>query len=168
MHKIFNVRTDYFCIVVKICINCQQEKEHHAKGLCYSCYKQLKWQPKTAKCKRCGRQMQIHAKGLCAGCYNYIFHLESNKAYHQRRKNNVDLKTFRKTTKECMVCGFDKIVDLHHIDKNKNNNSPKNLVGLCPNHHRMINNLKFRNEIWQILKEKGFDLPLDQNISPKN
>jgi len=104
--------------------------------------------------------MEIHAKGLCAGCYNYIFHLDKNKAYNQRKSNNVDLKTFRKVTKECVICNFDKIVDLHHIDKNKKNNSPKNLIGLCPNHRRMINNLKFRDEILKILKEKGYDMPL--------
>ncbi|MCK4997525.1 HNH endonuclease [Candidatus Pacearchaeota archaeon] len=108
--------------------------------------------------------MQIHAKGLCPGCYNYVFHLESNKAYHQRKQNKVDLKTFRKTTESCAICGFDEIVDIHHIDTNKSNNSSKNLVGLCPNHHRMIHNFKFRNEIFQILKEKGFDLPFDEKL----
>jgi hypothetical protein len=148
-------------MVLKICKNCNQEKEHHAKGLCYACYKKLKWTPKTSKCKRCKKEATIHAKGLCASCYNYIFHSESNKAYQQRRKNKIDLKTYQKVTKSCAVCGFDKIVDIHHIDKNKQNNSPKNLIGLCPNHHRMINNLKFRNEIWQILKEKGYDLPIE-------
>jgi hypothetical protein len=151
-------------MVRKICTNCHEEKEHHAKGLCYSCYKKLKWQPKLGKCKRCKREMAIHAKGLCAGCYNYVFHLESNKAYHQRKQNKVDLKTFRKTTESCAMCEFNKIVDIHHIDANKQNNSPKNLVGLCPNHHRMIHNFKFRNEIFQALKEKGFDLPLDEKL----
>ena len=105
--------------------------------------------------------MALHAKGLCAGCYNYIFHADKNKAYNVRKSSGVDLQTYRRTTKECVICGFDKMVDLHHIDKNKSNHSPKNLIGLCPNHHRMINNLNFRHEIFQILKEKGFDLPTD-------
>lgn len=150
-----------FTMVVKKCMNCGEEREHHAKGFCYPCYKKLKWKPKMLKCKRCKQNRTMHAKGLCASCYNYVFHLESNKAYNQRRKNNIDLKTFRKVTTECAICGFEKIVDIHYIDKNKQNSSPKNLVGLCPNHHRMINNLKFRLDIWKILKEKGFDLPLE-------
>jgi hypothetical protein len=151
--------------MIKECTNCHAQKEHHAKGLCYSCYKKLKWSPKLLICKRCKRKRPVHAKGLCAGCYNYVFHLDNNKAYNHRKSRGVDLKTYRKTTKSCVICGFDKVVDLHHIDKNKGNNSPKNLVGLCPNHHRMANTLTFRQEIFQNLKEKGFDLPLEENIN---
>jgi len=58
-------------------------------------------------------------------------------------------------------------VDLHHIDGNKKNNSSKNLIGLCPNHHRMINNSRFRQEIFEKLKESGFVLPLEQKFSSK-
>ncbi len=150
--------------MIKKCINCNQEKEHHAKGLCYTCYKKTKWKPKLTICKRCKRKINIHAKGLCAGCYNYIFHLDKNKAYNQRKQNNVDLKTFRKVTKQCVICDFNKIVDLHYIDTNKQNNSKKNLIGLCPNHHRMIHNFNFRNEIFQLLKQKGFDLPINEKL----
>ena len=151
-------------MTVKTCQNCNKEKEHHAKGLCYTCYKKLKWQPKIATCKRCKRKINIHAKGLCAGCYNYIFHLDKNKAYNQRKSNNVDLKTFRKVTKQCAICDFDKIIDIHHIDSNKQNNSLKNLVGLCPNHHRMIHNFNFRAEIFKLLKQKGFNIPIDEKL----
>lgn len=163
--KIFICERIKLDMVLKNCINCHTEKEHHAKGLCYACYKKLNWKPKISKCKRCKKESPIHAKNLCASCYNYVFHLDSTKAYQQRRSNNVDLKTFRKVTKECVVCGFDKIVDLHRIDGNKQNNSPKNVVGLCPNHHRMINNYNYRSEIWAVLKEKGFDLPLDEKLN---
>jgi len=150
--------------MIKRCVNCHNEKEHHAKGLCYSCYKKINWKPKISKCKRCKRKINIHAKGLCAGCYNYIFHLDKNKAYNQRKSNNIDLKTYRRVTKVCVICGFNKIVDIHHIDSNKTNNSPKNLIGLCPNHHRMINNYNFKQEIFKILKEKGYKIPLDDNL----
>jgi hypothetical protein len=150
-------------MVIKKCVNCNKEKEHHARGLCYTCYKKINWKPKIKTCKRCKRKMAIHAKELCAGCYNYVFHLDKNKAYSKRKTHNVDLKTFRKVTKNCIICGFDKIVDLHHIDGNKHNNSPKNLIGLCPNHHRMIHNLNFRSELFQQLKELGFHIPLSAN-----
>ena len=156
------MRTLFFLqMVIKLCVNCNQEKEHHAKGLCYTCYKKLKWQPKLKTCKRCKTKRNIHAKDLCASCYNYIFHADKARAYNQRKRNNITLTTFRKTTKQCAICGFDKIVDIHHIDTNKTNNSPKNLIGLCPNHKRMINNHNFRLEIFTILKQKGFDLPLE-------
>ena len=146
-------------MVIKICLNCKSEKEHHAKGLCYTCYKKLNWKPKIKTCHRCKRKLAIHAKGLCAGCYNLTFHLEKSKAYNQRKRNNVNLQTFRKVTKQCALCEFDKIVDIHHIDLNKSNNSLRNLVGLCPNHHRMIHNHNFRPEIFAALKQKNYDIP---------
>jgi len=151
--------------MIKECINCKESKEHHAKGLCYLCYKKLKWQPKILSCKRCKRKKALHAKGLCVSCYNFIFHLDKNRAYYQRKSNHIDLKTYRKVTRECVVCSFNKIVDIHHIDLNKQNNSLKNLIGLCPNHHRMINNHNYRQEVFSILKEKGFDLPLDEKLA---
>lgn len=146
-------------MVVKICSSCSKEKEHHAKGLCYTCYKKLKWKPKISKCHRCQKPRAIHAKSLCASCYNYTFHLDKARAYNQRKKNKITLTQFRKTTKACVICGFDKIVDIHHIDKIKSNNSPENLIGLCPNHKRMINNHKFRQEIFEALKQKGYKIP---------
>lgn len=47
---------------------------------------------------------------------------------------------------ECAICGFDKIVAIHHIDENKQNNNPTNLIPLCPNHHEMVHS-KWRNEV---------------------
>lgn len=161
LHKLFIYERIYFQMVIKICSNCSEEKEHHAKGLCYTCYKSLNWKPKIFKCRRCLQSRAIHAKNLCASCYNTTFHKDKATAYNQRKKNNITLAQFRKTTKQCVICGFDKIVDIHHIDKNKSNHSPKNLIGLCPNHHRMINNHKFRQEILTVLKEKGFGMPLE-------
>jgi ribosomal protein L37E len=146
----------------KICINCNEEKEHHAKGFCYSCYKKLNWKPKISTCKRCKRKMPIHAKNLCASCYNYIFHSDKVREYNKRKKTKIDLKTYKNLTEKCVLCGFDKIVDIHHLDKNNQNNSKENLIGLCPNHHRMINNYKFRYEIWSELQKLGFKLPLDK------
>jgi hypothetical protein len=155
-------------MVIKKCSNCSEEKEHHAKGLCYACYKKLNWKPKIKTCKKCKKPRALHAKGLCASCYNLVFHSDSAKAYNQRKKNKITLAQFRKTTASCVICGFDKIVDIHHIDKNKSNNSPKNLIGLCPNHKRMINNHKFKPEIFAILKQKGFDLPLEITPTSQN
>jgi len=35
---------------------------------------------------------------------------------------------------ECVVCNYDKVVDVHHINKTEGNKI-LNLVGLCKNHH---------------------------------
>jgi len=53
---------------------------------------------------------------------------------------------FRYWPKQCMICGFDKIVAIHHNDNNHSNNDPNNLIPLCPNHHEMIHS-KWKNEV---------------------
>jgi predicted HNH restriction endonuclease len=53
---------------------------------------------------------------------------------------------------ECVVCGFNKIVAIHHIDENKQNNDPSNLIPLCPNHHEMVHS-KWKEEIIPYITE---------------
>lgn len=53
---------------------------------------------------------------------------------------------FQHHEEKCVVCGFDKIVAVHHIDENRQNNDPSNLIPLCPNHHEMVHS-KWRAEI---------------------
>jgi hypothetical protein len=43
---------------------------------------------------------------------------------------------------ECAVCGENRVVDVHHIDENRDNNSPNNLIFLCPNHHALYHRNK--------------------------
>lgn len=149
------------------CPGCGKEEEHHGKGYCYNCYKKFGWKRKKINCKRCGREIPNHAKGLCAGCYNFVFHLDKNKAWNQRNNFGLDYKKYKGLTKKCIICGFDKIVELHHLDENRQNNSEKNLVALCPNHHKMIHNFGFRKEIRNLLKQKGIVLPIDKKLDFK-
>ena len=141
------------------CENCGRDSEHHAKKMCTTCYKKLNWKPKRIKCKRCNRTRPLHAKGLCNGCYNSVFHIDKTKEYQMRKYHNIDQKKYNQLTKVCTVCGFNKIIELHHLDKDTSNNSDDNLVGLCPNHHRMLHNRLFRKEVCLLLKEKGFNPP---------
>lgn len=148
----------------KKCSNCNLLKEHHAKGLCYSCYRKLTWKPRIITCKRCQRELPLHAKDLCAGCFNFIFRSKENKAFNYRKWHNIDSTLYKQITQKCIICGFESIVELHHLSGNKKDNTPKNLIGLCPNHHKMIHNYAFRAEIFKILKEKGFVLPEDKKL----
>jgi len=85
---------------------------------------------------------------------NYILRLKDKKPdyfkkyrlkYAYYRFNGISLELYRQLTKNCQInnCGFSETVDLHHIDKNRNNNSLSNLIGLCPNHHQLIHRHKF-------------------------
>lgn len=146
------------------CRICGKEKEHQAKGLCYNCYRKHEWKQKLITCKRCGRQKPNHAKGLCAGCYQFVFRLEPNKAWNHKKNYGIDMQLYKKITSKCVICSFSKIVELHHLDGNKENNSESNLIGVCPNHHRMIHEYKYRQEMLKILKEKGFSIPNDPKL----
>ena len=143
---------------MKKCSNCGKE-EHHAKGFCTKCYKKLSWKPRIIICKRCHKERGFHTQDLCKPCYNFIYRSKYNKEWNMVKSHNIDIELYKKITKECLVCGLDKIVDLHHIDCNHKNNSEENLVGLCPNHHKMYHEYRYRDEILQKLAEKGVKVP---------
>lgn len=137
---------------IGICVECGKEDEIHARGKCYKCYKKTYKQP-IITCKICGKKTQHHAKGLCGNCAQKLFYYENIKTYNVMKYHGLDLKTWRDVTKKCMICGFDKIVDLHHLDGNRKNTSRDNLIGLCPNHHRMAHDMRFREEIDMLLSD---------------
>lgn len=141
------------------CKNCGREITEHAKGMCITCYKKIVWKPKLKTCKRCGREKPMHAKGFCPGCYNSVFHLDKVKAHNARRYHNIEAEIYRKLTEKCKVCDFDKIVEIHHVDHNHENSSENNLVGLCPNCHKMLHSKKYQKEIFDNLKSQGYSVP---------
>jgi len=144
----------------QICENCGKECIKHAKGMCTTCYKKLVWKPKSKICKRCKRDLPHHAKGLCSGCYQTVFQLDNNKAYNYKKWHNISLELYKKITERCFICDFNKIIELHHLDGKKENNLEINLIGLCPNHHKMIHNYKFREEVFTLINNKRKSLGL--------
>ena len=145
--------------MIKICKGCGKEEEHHGKGFCHNCYRKFAWKPKKGICKICGREMPLHAKGICPGCYTTTFRLQYNKDWNSQKRHNIPVEIYKKITERCIICEFDKIVDLHHLDGNRNNNSEKNMIGLCPNHHKMIHMIEFREEVLQQLNKQEFVQP---------
>lgn len=146
------------------CKKCGKEDGHHSKGLCYYCYRKFIWKPRKIICKRCKKEKPYHSKNLCPGCYSFLFRSNQIKAFNFQKYHNINYESYKKLTKKCILCGFEKVVELHHLDENKENNSEANLVGLCPNHHKMLHDFKFRGEVRQLLKEKGFSLPKDERL----
>lgn len=136
------------------CKNCGKTVIPHAKGMCTTCYKKLIWKPKSKECKRCYRMLPHHAKGLCSGCYHSVFQLDKIKDWNYKKRHNISLELYKEITAKCKLCAFDKVVELHHLDANHENTDKKNLVGLCPNHHKMIHMLKFKDEMLDRLNQK--------------
>ena len=142
---------------VKVCPKCGKENNRFTGEICHNCYRKFKWHRKKKVCKRCQRLLPLKGKGLCGGCYNAVYRLEYQKARNQMQLYGLDYETYKKITKKCVICGFDKVVDLHHLDQDKKNNSRENLIGICPNHHQMLHNLNFKEDMFNLLKQKGFN-----------
>jgi len=136
-----------------ICQKCKKEKTHHAKGMCCKCYKKRYNQPYIL-CKTCKKQKPHHAFGLCSNCYIKTHKYDQIKAHNYKKWHNISLENYREITEKCLVCGFDKIVELHHLDKDHNNNSSNNLIGLCPNHHKMLHTDEYCTEIKEMMENK--------------
>jgi hypothetical protein len=63
----------------------------------------------------------------------------SNTYFARKRNKNPKQYTticWYNHGKKCVVCGEERIVEVHHMDENNKNNDPKNLVPLCPTHHQ--------------------------------
>lgn len=88
----------------------------------------------------------------CKGCAN----TQGGKAKAQKLEDSGNMNytsiAKRNHKQECIVCGFDKIIEAHHINENHDDNRPENLVFLCPNHHKMYHS-RFKDEIVAYIKE---------------
>lgn len=79
-------------------------------------------------------------------CSNSVGGTAKALKYHPDEIAHYKAVLLRYHKHKCLVCGFDKIIDAHHVDENHDNNDPKNLVPICSNHHRMFHS-RFRSEI---------------------
>ncbi|MBI2144432.1 HNH endonuclease [Candidatus Woesearchaeota archaeon] len=138
------------------CANCGKEDEHHAKGLCFNCYRKLVWQPKKKECPSCKQVKVIHAKGYCEYCYNKIFYTEYSRLASRKQYSGITKEVFDKLPKKCLICGFDKIFDVHHlVAKSKGgSHTLDNLIVLCPNHHKMLHHADYRQEMLALISER--------------
>lgn len=91
------------------------------------------------------------SKGTCSkGCANKHFRSgENNGNFRGTRYSTI---CFHHHKKECIVCGENNIVTVHHYDHNHNNNEPENLIPLCPTHHQYVHS-RFKEEVQPIIEE---------------
>lgn len=53
-------------------------------------------------------------------------------------KNGFRYQSFKYHPRACVVCGEDRVVDVHHINEKELDHDEKNIVPLCPTHHRYL------------------------------
>ena len=75
------------------------------------------------------------SKGTCSrACANK--HFRSGENNGNWKQDTYQSTCFLYHGKKCVICDESLIVDAHHLDEDKTNNDPSNLIPLCPNHHR--------------------------------
>jgi len=123
----------------------------------------------TSICKQCGEVIKgkIFCNHSCSAKYNNEYGLTGwkrmiiNGTHPNAGTAEETYRTicFNYWDKCCAICGWDITVCVHHIDHNHDNNNPKNLIPLCPNHHE-ITRLKNGREYLRENLEKKIDLLL--------
>jgi hypothetical protein len=101
-------------------------------------------------CKRCNKEFSITGRTKTKSFYRRDYcSISCSKARDAYWAKNISYYTticWKYHKKECIICGEDKIVAVHHYDSNHNNNKPSNLIPLCPTHHQYIHS-KYKSEI---------------------
>jgi len=106
------------------------------------------------ECIRCGTEYTIFGREKTKTVKNSKFCSRScannRQDYWDNNATNYRTICFQHHKKECVICGFDKIVVVHHMNEDHSDNRPENLVPLCPNHHEMFHS-KHKEEVLQLL-----------------
>ena len=107
------------------------------------------------KCPVCDKEFETiinhrDEKTTCSHqCSNTFFRSGENNPNWGKfsdSKNGYRRICFEHHKQECIICGENKIVAVHHFDENHNNNSPENLIPLCPTHHQYVHS-KYKIEV---------------------
>ena len=96
------------------------------------------------ECPVCGT---MHSKGgvTCSyGCSNTYFRSGINNP--NWKDDTYQTTCWHHHGKKCLVCGEEKIVAVHHVNEDHNDNRPENLVPLCPTHHQYVHS-KYKDEV---------------------
>lgn len=92
-------------------------------------------------------------KYFCSrNCANATGGKAKAEKHHYDEIANYTTVAWRYHDKKCVVCGEYKIVAVHHLNENHNDNDPKNLIPLCPTHHQYMHS-RYKVEIQDIVLE---------------
>lgn len=74
---------------------------------------------------------------------------------HLRNKpetyNNYRTICFKYHKKECVICKENKIVAVHHMNEDHEDNRPENLIPLCPTHHQYVHS-RYKDDVLSLIE----------------
>jgi hypothetical protein len=124
---------------------CRRECQHNSRKTqesfsCAFCFKSFTRRPSSRSNSRsglffCSRECKDSAQSLEE---NFP---EIRPAHYANGKRSYRQKALNKKENQCNRCGYNqniKILQVHHIDENRDNNKLDNLEILCPNCHAEI------------------------------
>lgn len=114
-------------------------------------------------CPVCGNEFESkignkEERTTCSySCSNTYFRSGQNNPNWGYGENGDEKNGYRRICfdnhkKECLICGENKIVAVHHYDENRNNNSPENLIPMCPTHHQYVHS-RYKDEVIEKINE---------------
>ena len=103
-------------------------------------------------CKRCSSEFTYVGRENTKAFKQAQFCSRSCANSRVRKVTRYTSIAFKHWKKECVVCGEDNVVAVHHLDNNHKNNTPTNLVPLCPTHHQYMHS-KYRAKIEDIVNK---------------
>lgn len=105
------------------------------------------------ECNFCGNPIKNYktSKGTCSrSCANSFFKVGENNGNF--KGDSYQYKCFANHKKECVVCGENKIVAVHHYNEDHFDDRIENLVPLCPTHHQYLHS-RYAEEIKHIVDD---------------
>ena len=146
---------DGFYLVPHFCSDCGEQLKSHRRGVqrCLKCNGKLR--QKHYYCIDCSKEISEQKNKRCRECWgktkrgsgNYFYKdgssiKEYNGEFTEKLKKQIKIRD----NFHCQACGLDSnesdiLFHVHHIDENKHNNHPKNLILLCHNCHSEIHGL---------------------------
>lgn len=149
------------------CITCNKEFEvdkrvytdYIKRGYRFFCSKECRSLANKVKCvcENCGKEIYKYKSEIANSKYGHVFCSKScaasyNNSNYRRGENNPNwidgtYKTehyaklaFRNYIHRCAICGLEEpcCLEVHHIDKNRQNMDLDNLVILCANCHLKV------------------------------
>jgi len=125
--------------------------------------KPLLYERVIKECPVCGKEFEDlvghpRQKTTCSySCSNTHFRSgENNPNYKEikdvRSSNKYRRICFEQHKPECIICGENKIVSVHHYDENHENNSIENLIPLCPTHHQYVHS-RYKDEVIETINK---------------
>lgn len=118
----------------------------------------IKYEVIEKACPICGvkfktqKRSDKREKKTCSySCSNTFFRSGKDNPNWKEISTQYRSKCFEYHKKECVICKEEKVVEVHHIDEDRNNNDIFNLVPLCPTHHKYWHS-EYKSEIEETIK----------------